>query len=149
MLIRILFHVAALSALLLVSCSQPEVREAVPPTLVEEDPPEMREYRILRADYEQVVKDGLQNVMRWYFLQPHYAGEKFVGYKVEMVVKPEFENGPLFKGDVLLSVNDMPIERPEHAMAVWRSLWERKTLKLKLLRGDKETAYEIPIVDQR
>lgn len=137
-----------LAFLLGFSCTQPATRTPVAPTLVKEVPPETKEYRILRSDYEQVIKDGLQNVMRWYFLKPSYNGDRFIGFRVKQVVNSSLAEGPLFVGDILLSVNDMPIERPDHAMAVWRSLWGKKTLKLRLLRNGREIVYEIPIVDE-
>ncbi len=138
-----------LAALLLLSCSSARVREPVAPTLVEGEEDKEPQWRIPRADFEQVLKDGLQPVMRWYFLAPAYNGESFVGYEVVEVLKPELEAGPLRAGDVLLAVNDLPIERPDHALAIWRQLWGRKTISLDLLRDGKPRRYVVPIVSEQ
>ncbi len=78
----------------------------------------------------------------------HYRSDKFVGFKVKQILKEEFQEGPLRIGDVILTINGGAIERPEQAMAVWRGLWPRKTLELKLLRKGKPTNYVIPIVTE-
>ena len=102
-------------------------------------------YTISRATYEEVLKAGMQHVMRWYFVEPHYRGELFIGYAVKQVLKEELQEGPLRVGDVILTINGGAVERPEQAMAVWRGLWPRKTLELKLLRKGQPTNYVIPI----
>jgi type II secretory pathway component PulC len=137
----------ALLLLLAASCSADAKREVVAPTIIEDDDPaETREYRIIRSEYEAVLKEGIQPVMRWYFVKPHYRRSKFVGYEVNEVLREELQKGPILPGDVILSINSSPIERPEHAMAIWRGLWPRKTLDLKLLRKGKPVSYVIPIV---
>ncbi|MBM4352423.1 MAG: hypothetical protein FJ109_01285 [Deltaproteobacteria bacterium] len=135
-----------LSILLLAACSPARVREPVAPILVEGEEEKEPDWRIARADFEQVLKAGLQPVMRWYFVVPSYDGDAFVGYEVAEIIKPELEAGPLRVGDVLVAINDMPIERPDHVLAVWRQLWSRKTISLDLLRGGKSRRYVIPIL---
>jgi type II secretory pathway component PulC len=138
-----------LTSLLLVACSPARVREPVAPILVEGEVEKEPSWSIARADFEQVLKDGLQPVMRWYFLAPAYNGDAFVGYEVVEVLKPELEAGPVRSGDVLLAVNDQPIERPEHALAIWRQLWGRKTISVDLLRDGRPRRYVIPIVSEQ
>ena len=118
------------------------------PTLVEgdEEAPEP-DWKIPRASYEAAVKDGLQKVMRWYFVEPAYSGDNFIGYAVRDVYREDLQKGPIRVGDVILRINEMPVERPEHALAIWRDLWGRNTLKLELLRGGLPRVYVIPIVE--
>ncbi len=136
-----LFAVLALGA----GCSAPdEERVAVTPTLVEEGP---RELRILRADYERVITEGLQPVMRWYLTMPAYdASEKFMGFRIVRILKPELEDGPVKVGDVLRRINGRSIETPGDAETVWRELWPRKTLTLSMIREDRPMDLTIPIV---
>ncbi len=132
---------------ILAACSGEDRREPVTPIIVADEPePDDKDYTISRATYEEVLKEGMQHVMRWYFVEPHYSGERFVGFAVKQVLKEELQHGPLRIGDVLLTINGGSIERPEHAMAVWRGLWPRKSLELKLLRKGQPTSYVIPIV---
>jgi len=135
--------------LVLAGCSAAETREPIAPVIVEDEPDQERTYEISRREYEEVLKQGLQKVMRWYFVKPHYVKSAFVGFGVQEVVKEELKKGPLRPGDIILTVNDLPIERPEHAMAVWRGLWSRKRLKLSLLRKGRKVVLEIPIVESQ
>lgn len=139
-----------LLAVALTGCTGSDRREPVTPIIVPDDPePDKQSWEIDRESYEVVLKEGLQHVMRWYFVKPAYRGSKFIGYEIADILKEELQPGPLRIGDVLLAVNGSSIERPEHAMAVWRALWQRKTLELKLLRKGKPMAYVIPIVAAR
>ncbi len=138
---------AALACLALwgVGCSAPvEDRQAVAPTLVEDGP---KELRILRADYEQVIKAGLQPVMRWYLTMPAYdATEKFLGFRIVRILKTELKDGPVKVGDVLRGINGRPIETPGQVETIWRELWSRKTLTLTMIREDRPLDLTIPIV---
>ena len=126
-------------------CSAPEKREPVTPVIVD-DEPSARSYSIQRSDYEDVIKKGMAPVMQWYFVKPYYEGSTFVGFQIVEIFRETLKDGPLKVGDVLVSVNDMPIERPEHALAAWRKLWAKKKLKLIFYREGKKRVLEIPIV---
>ena len=130
----------------LLSCSGPGHREPVTPVIIEDEPEEAKEYSISRGRYEEVLKDGMQKVMRWYFVKPYYKGSKFVGFEVSQILNEDLLDGPLRIGDVILRINDGVIERPEQALAVWRGLWTKKRLKLQLLRKNRTVVYDIPIV---
>ncbi|MFH1532300.1 MAG: hypothetical protein ABIK09_16360 [Pseudomonadota bacterium] len=125
-------------------CSQPESRVAVTPVLVEEGP---RELRILRADYEAVIKEGLQPIMRWYLTMPAYdAVETFLGFRIVRILRDDMKDGPVKVGDVLRRINGQPIETPGQVEAVWRELWSRKILTLSLIREGRPMDLTIPIV---
>jgi type II secretory pathway component PulC len=131
------------------ACSSVERREPIAPTIIEDEPEAEGDHRIDRAEYEQVLKDGLQKVMRWYYVKPAYKGSAFIGFQVEDILKEELKKGPLKPGDVIVTINDLPVERPEHAMAIWRGLWSKKVLTLVLMRKGQKIVYEIPIVSQQ
>ena len=137
---------AALACLALWSgCSSaPEPRIPVAPVLVEEGP---KELRILRADYEAVIKAGLQPVMRWYLTLPAYdAKEQFFGFRIVRVLKEDLKDGPLAPGDILRRINGHPIETPGQVEIIWREAWKRKILTLSLIRGERPLDLTIPIV---
>ena len=125
-------------------CSHHEIRKPVTPTLIEDGP---KELRILRADYEAVIKAGIQPVMRWYLTMPAYdAAENFLGFRIVRILKDELKDGPLKLGDVLRRVNGRAIETPGQVEIVWRELWSRKTLTLSMIRGVHPMDITIPIV---
>ena len=130
-----------------VACSPAVKRQPVTPVIVDEKEAAEPDWTITRADYEAAIKEGLQKVMRWYFVQPAYRGDAFAGYTVMDIYREGLRKGPIRVGDVIVRVNDMPLERPEHALAVWRDLWGLKKLKLDLLRDGKQRIYDIPIVE--
>ena len=114
------------------------------PTLVEQGP---KELRILRADYEAIIKDGLQPVMRWYLTMPAYdAREQFLGFRIVRVLWDDLKDGPVKVGDILRRINGLPIETPGQVEVVWRELWARKTLTLSLIRDNRPLDFTIPIV---
>jgi len=119
----------------------------VTPVIVDETEAPEPEWKIARTDYEAAIKEGLQKVMRWYFVQPAYRGDDFVGYTVKEIYREGLQKGPIRVGDVIVRINDMPVERPEHALAVWRDLWGLTKLKIDLMRDGKQRVYDIPIVD--
>ena len=139
--------VGALMALVgLVACSPVERREPVTPIIIDESDQPEPDWSISRDDYETTIKQGLQKVMRWYFVKPAYKGSAFVGYQVVQIYNERLEKGPLLKGDVLISINGLPIERPEQALPIWRGLLGQKGVRINLIRGGKEKTYDIPIV---
>ena len=139
---------ALILALLLAAsaCSPATRREPVTPIIIDEDDEPEKDWSISRDDYEATIKQGLQKVMRWYFVKPAYKGSAFVGYQVVQIYNERLEKGPLRIGDVLMSINGLPVERPEHALAIWRGLWGKKRLKIALIRDGKKKVYDIPIV---
>jgi len=101
----------------------------------------------MRADYEAVIKDGLQPIMRWYLTMPAYdAAEKFLGFHVVRILRDDLKDGPVKVGDVLRRINGRPIETPGQVETVWRELWSLKTLDLSLIREGRSMDLTIPIV---
>jgi type II secretory pathway component PulC len=128
------------------ACSAPEKREAIAPTMVEED--EVRTYQIARADYQSVIKAGPQKVMRWYLLVPAYTkGKAFLGFRITRIMEERLKKGPLKVGDVITSINEMPIERPGQFQAIWAGLWKRTDLRVGIVRKGRRSKLVIPIVE--
>jgi hypothetical protein len=140
--------VTLLALSLLCACG-PRGPEPVAPTIIEEDEkttePE-KDHKIKRSAYERVLKEGLPKVMQWYWLEAHKNRGRFVGFKIKEIYREDVKGGPIRVKDVLLSINDLPIERPEHAQSIWRGLWSKRELKIELLRDGKRMIYTIPII---
>jgi type II secretory pathway component PulC len=100
-----------------------------------------------RSEVKKTIAKGLG-----YFLQgvsvedwPVMKNGKFYGFKIKNV---SAEWGvDLRPGDVVTRVNGMPIEHPEEADAVLRSLDKAKSLRVDFERDGKATTLELPITE--
>jgi type II secretory pathway component PulC len=75
-----------------------------------------------------------------------FADGKFHGFRL-IALRDGLERSGLQPGDVVVSVNKMPIERPEHAIAVLRSLEKAKELRVDYERNGEPKSVTVPIVD--
>jgi len=57
-------------------------------------------------------------------------------------------NLDLMPGDVLLSINDVVVERPEHLMAIWQALYTATEVRAVLARNLERIELHYQIVDQ-
>ena len=100
-----------------------------------------------RSEVKQTIAKGLG-----YFLQngsvedwPVMRNGKFYGFKIKTL---NAEWGlDLRPGDVVTRVNGMPIEHPEEADAVLRSLDKAKALRVDFERDGKPSSLELPITE--
>ena len=100
-----------------------------------------------RSQVKQQIAKGLG-----YFLQngtvedyPVMRANKFYGWKVKSVVADWPVD--IRPGDVVTRVNGMPIEHPEEADAVLRSLDKAKSLRVDFEREGRPQTLELPITD--
>ncbi len=75
-----------------------------------------------------------------------FADGKFHGFRL-IALRDGLERSGLQPGDVVVSVNKMPIERPEHAIAVFRSLEKAKELRVDYERNGEPKTVTVPIID--
>lgn len=74
---------------------------------------------------------------------------RFEGFRIVRFAVPEDWRGVgLLVGDVITSINDQPIERPEQAHAVFVSLRTAKVLEVSYLRVGKPMRLSLPIVGE-
>ena len=100
-----------------------------------------------RSEVKQTIAKGLG-----YFLQnvtvddyPVMRNNKFYGFKVKAI---SAELGvDIQPGDVVTRVNGQPIEHPEEADAVLRSLDKAKSLRVDFERDGKPRTLELPITE--
>jgi type II secretory pathway component PulC len=75
-----------------------------------------------------------------------FADGKFHGFRL-LALRDGLERSGLRAGDVVTSVNKMPIERPEQAIAVFRSLEKAKELRVDYERNGEPKTVTVPIID--
>lgn len=142
----VLLCVLALQALL--ACSAPQddgPRKAIPAVLVE---PEQKTFAICRADLLKHKKAGPAHVMRWYLPVPFYRADgSFLGYEIRSIVAEPLADGPLLPGDVLVSVNGLPIEKPGQVDVIWAGLDSVPAIVLSIYRNRVSQTISIPVND--
>lgn len=103
--------------------------------------------KLARADVDRAVDGGLGVLLRnvqvddW----PVLREGRFHGFRLR-ALSPAWNVG-LEPGDVVLRVNDLPIEHPEEADAALRSLKTAPSLRIAFEREGRLAVLELPIVD--
>ncbi|MBI5499483.1 MAG: hypothetical protein HY907_04535 [Deltaproteobacteria bacterium] len=77
------------------------------------------------------------------------AGARLLGWRI-VSIDPELRCGPLGvrEGDVVASVNGLPIAMPEEAQAAWDSLYEATSVTLDIIRGGVEEPVTVTVIDE-
>ena len=75
-----------------------------------------------------------------------FTDGKFHGFRL-LALRDGLERSGLQPGDVVVSVNKMPIERPEQAIAVFHSLEKAKELRVDYERNGEPKTVTVPIID--
>ncbi len=139
-------------ALVFVGCggaATPEAREpaAEASVTVEAPPPVRSEGTIARAELDQVLAGGFGRFLQRVETEPHLDEGRFVGFRFTALRTPLFEGVDLQPGDTLLTVNGMPIERPEEALQVWNALRVASELTVEYLREGERRQLRFAIAD--
>jgi len=123
--------------------------EAVPPdpATVPPSAPPASEGSIDRAELDAVLAAGLGRFLQRVRTEPHLDDGRFVGFRLTELRSDVFEDVDLRPGDTLLSVNGMPIERPEEAMQVWDGLRVASELTVEYLREGERHQLRFAISD--
>jgi len=102
-----------------------------------------------RAKVVKVIDDGLGTFLQGVELEASLVDGKFEGFRiVSFRVPADWRGVGLMVGDVVTSINDLPIERPEQAHAAFVSLRTAKALEIAYLRGGKPMRISFPIVGE-
>jgi S1-C subfamily serine protease len=107
-----------------------------------------RPSHLWRSDMMPVLSAGLQRFLPLVEIKPAMAKGRFYGWRI---VALHWEGTPLAgvdvlrPGDVVISVNGRPIERPEQMHACWLSLTMANELRIAYERNDekRQLAYTI------
>lgn len=120
----------------------PAPEEPVPTAVVAERdvqpvPAAAREGWIARSTLTSVLDRGVGAFLAEVRVEAVLDGGAFVGWRV---LRYDNEWVDVRPGDVLLSVNDQPIETPAQVQALWDSLYEASAIEARLQRGDETFA---------
>lgn len=112
-------------------------------------PPEAVTNAITRRELLSFLEQGPRHALTLIEVQPAFQGQKFVGYQV-VGLSDDGESAfgdALHRGDVILTVNQKSIARPEDYMNVWQGLKKANRVSVTLLRAGEEIAMSWPVVD--
>jgi type II secretory pathway component PulC len=143
-------------ALVLCSCAgAPRAATAVPaPTSPPPAPPPIApsDHAVARSAVHAVIAEGLGMFLQRVDLddQPVLVGGKFHGFRIARLRDAKFWSGVDVKpGDVVTSLNGLPIERPEQAQTAFDSLEVASELRVSLERGGQPRELTYAILDDR
>ncbi len=101
-----------------------------------------------RQDVVQVVDAGLGRFLQKVDVEPSFAKGRFQGFRiVELRPGSFWQRVDLRPGDVVLSVNGMPIERDKQAYDAFQTLRTASELRVDYLRDGQPRSLVYPISD--
>lgn len=102
-----------------------------------------------REDLLQALEAGLGRFLQKVTVEPEMKQGAFVGFRIVELRPPAWWQGiDLAPGDVVTSVNGMPIEQPAEAHAAFESLRTADKLTVKYLRGGEPRELTYRIIDK-
>jgi hypothetical protein len=110
-------------------------------------PPPATEGTIPRAELDAVLALGIGRFLQRVETEPHLEGGRFVGHRVVALHTELFAHVDLAPGDTLVRINGLPIERPEHALAVWEALRVASELTVDYVREGEARQLRFTIGD--
>jgi len=128
------------------AAAPPTVRVA-PPTAAAAD-----DHKLPRSVVHDAVSMGLGAFLQHVTVddQPVRVGGKFHGFRIAALSEGSFWSGVDLKpGDVITSVNGLPIERPEQAQTAFESLEVSSELRVAYDRDGQPHELVFAIVDDR
>ncbi len=92
---------------------------------------------LARAEVDSVLDAGIPRFLSSVDTSPAMADGRFLGFRVLSFTQGDarFSAGPVLRGDVVVAVNGLPIERPEHLFRIWQELRVASSLSVDVLRG--------------
>jgi type II secretory pathway component PulC len=110
------------------------------------------DHTIFRSEVKAAIARGLGAFLQRVELadEPVFVAGRFHGFRIAALHDPPFWEGVDLKpGDVVTSVNGLPIERPEQALAAFESLQTAKELRVAYERQGRLAYLVYPILDDR
>ncbi len=106
------------------------------------------EGQLSRRTLEQVMERGPQRFVAGLRVSPHLVAGRFVGFRIDGFTAdgPLVNGRSILPGDVIVSVNQEPIERPEQFMRAWDVVKRADALRVRLLRGAQQLEYRWKLV---
>jgi type II secretory pathway component PulC len=106
------------------------------------------EGELARAEVIAIVAQGPQRFIASVQVAAHLDGRRFVGFRIEGFApdSPLVNSRAVQPGDVILSVNREPLERPEQFMKAWERVDDGDSLEVELLRAGQRLRYRWTLV---
>jgi S1-C subfamily serine protease len=102
-----------------------------------------------RHDVNAAVDRGLGHFLQRVDVEPAFADDKFQGFKILQLHPQAWWQGvDILPGDIVLSLNGMPIERATEAYAAFESLRTANELRVAYLRNGQRRELKYAIVEQ-
>lgn len=126
-----------------------EPRSEVIPVAEETPPPlsPQTEGTIGRAELDEILAGGFGRFLQRVTTEPHLEDGRFVGFRLTELRTELFAGLDLQRGDTLLSINGLPIERPEEALQAWNGLRVASELTVEYLRAGEQRQLRFAIAD--
>lgn len=103
---------------------------------------------IHRTILDETLSAGLGRFLQRVETEPAFSDGEFVGFRlVNLTDTALFAGSGIEVGDVVLSVNGRPVERPEDALEVWSSLSVASEVVVVVQRGEAAHELRFPILD--
>ena len=101
-----------------------------------------------RAEVAKVIEAGPQRFIASLRVEPHIVSGKFIGYRLSGVTTdgPLVNSQSVLPGDIIISVNREPLERPEQFMRAWEVAKSAPNLEVLLLRGTQRLLYRWKLI---
>ena len=101
-----------------------------------------------RVDVDGAIEAGVARFIQGFDLVEELdESGRFVGWKIGKVHdRARFEGLGIGSGDVITSINGLPLERPAHAYEALMSLKTAESIDIEYLRGGRVMRLSLPIV---
>lgn len=142
---------SALAIFLLAGCAAstpaPPRRARPEPAPAAPAPIPVSDGTLSRGELDAVLDAGIPAFLAKVETEPETADGRFVGFRIVSFFPGDarFAAGPVRVGDVVLAVNGLVIERPEHLFRVWQELRVASGLDIDILRGGRPERLSYPI----
>lgn len=146
--------VACVVATLLAACSGSQDRDAARGPAVDPGPveplaagAESLTGAVTRPDLLDVLGRSAGDFLRLVEIEAEVRDGTFEGWRIATLPEGTPAWIDVQRGDVVTSVNGMPLERPEDAQAIWETLQVASEVRIDLTRAGERRSVRIPIED--
>ena len=93
---------------------------------------------IEREKLNAFLDQGPAYLLQRVAVTPILEGERLVGYRIDSFFPntPSMQRVDIVAGDVIIAVNQDPLERPDDFFAVWEGLRSAERLQVDVIRGN-------------
>lgn len=101
-----------------------------------------------RAEVDEAIAEGVGRFIQGFdMIEELDEYDRFVGWKIGKIHdRARFEGLGIGTGDVVTSINGLPLERPAHAYEAMMSLKTAQSIDVEYLRGGRVMRLSLPII---